>query len=116
VGSCGGGRERYDQIPRPAERLVVFHGELSAAVRRKLQRGQECSVWFAETEHSNTGRGADVRDGAWRAEPGFSQTGATRATYPEHDRDALAEARSKGSAAGLLSCAEEGIAATLEER
>ena len=73
-------------------------------------------MWFAEAEHSKAGRGEDVRDGAWRAEPGLSQSGATGATYPEHDRGVLAEARSKGCAAGLLGCAEEGIAATLEER
>ena len=73
-------------------------------------------MWFTKTEHSFPGRREDVRDGAWRAKPGFRQARATGATYPENDRDALEEPRSLGDAAGLLSRAEEGIAAALEKR
>ena len=56
-----------------------------------------------------------MRDGARSVEPSFCQPGAAGAADPENDRDALKEARASGDAARLLSRAEEGFAAALEE-
>ena len=71
-------------------------------------------MWLAESEDALHGRWEDVCDGAWRGQPGFSQVGAMRTTYPEYDGDELKESRSLGIATRLLRSAKGGIAAALE--
>ena len=51
-GGRGGGGERCDQVPCPAECLVVFNRELGAAARSDLQGNQEGPVRLTESQHS----------------------------------------------------------------